>query len=611
MDSLKKKNTSIKYNYFSSLKYAYSILFKNKKNYIFLIPIFILTTIIGTVITTYIPSLVVYFIENNFDISKILILLLLLILLFIVIQIVTSFINEILSLGYTVIRATIPFKMITRSSLNMDYQIFELKETKDKFLKAQDGVGSNYDGIEGLYRDFPNLIIAIFGFLIFGLTTIFISYYVLIIIIVIFVINLATSRFIAKKDNKYKDEISKISSNISYFSLVSESEKEAKDIRSYSLSSKFKKILDGYQSSIGKIIFKLNFLWFLPEFELSIGAIIRDLVAYGFLIYQVINGDIVVSEFVALISSITAFNSYIDKISTSLDNNIRRGIEISYFKSFFDIKNKFNYISKVSDEDKILSKPFEININNISFKYEGSDNYIFKDFSLKIKEGEKIALVGINGAGKTTLAKLLVGLYYPSEGDILINDVSIKDFNINNYYKHVSMVNQNIYPLAFTIKDNIICNDKFDENKFNQVLIDSGLKEKVNSLKNKENTYISQNFSSEGINLSGGEMQKMYLARALYKDSSFLILDEPTSALDPLAEGELYNKYATLVKNKTSIFISHRLSSTRFCDRIYFLKNGKIVEEGSHDELMAKKKEYYKMFNVQAKYYQDKEEENI
>lgn len=611
MDSLKKKNTSIKCNYFSSLKYAYSILFKNKKNYIFLIPIFILTTIIGTIITTYIPSLVVYFIENNFDISKILILLLLLILLFIVIQIVTSFINEILSLGYTVIRATIPFKMITRSSLNMDYQIFELKETKDKFLKAQDGVGSNYDGIEGLYRDFPNLIIAILGFLIFGLTTIFISYYVLIIILVVFAINLIISRFIAKKDNKYKDEISKISSKISYFSLVSESEKEAKDIRSYSLSSKFKKILDGYQSSIGKIIFKLNFLWFLPEFELSIGAIIRDLVAYGFLIYQVINGDIVVSEFVALISSITAFNSYIDKISTSLDNNIRRGIEISYFKSFFDIKNKFNYITKVSDEDKILSKPFEININNISFKYEGSDNYIFKDFSLKIKEGEKIALVGINGAGKTTLAKLLVGLYYPSEGDILINDVSIKDFNINNYYKHVSMVNQNIYPLAFTIKDNIICNDKFDENKFNQVLIDAGLKEKVNSLKNKENTYISQNFSSEGINLSGGEMQKMYLARALYKDSSFLILDEPTSALDPLAEGELYNKYATLVKNKTSIFISHRLSSTRFCDRIYFLKNGTIVEEGSHDELMAKKKEYYKMFNVQAKYYQDKEEEKI
>ena len=521
MDSLKKKNTSIKCNYFSSLKYAYSILFKNKKNYIFLIPIFILTTIIGTIITTYIPSLVVYFIENNFDISKILILLLLLILLFIVIQIVTSFINEILSLGYTVIRATIPFKMITRSSLNMDYQIFELKETKDKFLKAQDGVGSNYDGIEGLYRDFPNLIIAILGFLIFGLTTIFISYYVLIIILVVFAINLIISRFIAKKDNKYKDEISKISSKISYFSLVSESEKEAKDIRSYSLSSKFKKILDGYQSSIGKIIFKLNFLWFLPEFELSIGAIIRDLVAYGFLIYQVINGDIVVSEFVALISSITAFNSYIDKISTSLDNNIRRGIEISYFKSFFDIKNKFNYISKVSDEDKTLSKPFEININNISFKYEGSDNYIFKDFSLKIKEGEKIALVGINGAGKTTLAKLLVGLYYPSEGDILINDVSIKDFNINNYYKHVSMVNQNIYPLAFTIKDNIICNDKFDENKFNQVLIDAGLKEKVNSLKNKENTYISQNFSSEGINLSGGEMQKMYLARALYKDSFF------------------------------------------------------------------------------------------
>lgn len=136
-------------------------------------------------------------------------------------------------------------------------------------------------------------------------------------------------------------------------------------------------------------------------------------------------------------------------------------------------------------------------------------------------------------------------------------------------------------------------------------MLDSGFKEKVDSLKDKENTYITQNFNENGINLSGGETQKMLLARALYKKSSFLILDEPTSALDPIAEGLLYQKYNDLCKDKTSIFISHRLSSTRFCDRIYYLEDGKIIEEGTHDQLMNRKGKYFEMFNVQSKYYKE------
>ena len=204
----------------------------------------------------------------------------------------------------------------------------------------------------------------------------------------------------------------------------------------------------------------------------------------------------------------------------------------------------------------------------------------------------------------------MVGLYSPAEGEILVNGHNINDFNINDYYNYVSIVNQEVQPLAFTIKDNIICSYEFDKDKFNQVLLDSGFKEKVDSLKDKENTFITQNFSTKGINLSGGETQKMILARAIYKKSSFLILDEPTSALDPLAEGLLYEKYNDLCKDKTSIFISHRLSSTRFCERIYYLENGKIVEIGTHDELMSKKGKYFEMFNVQSKYYKDGEGEN-
>ena len=177
-----------------------------------------------------------------------------------------------------------------------------------------------------------------------------------------------------------------------------------------------------------------------------------------------------------------------------------------------------------------------------------------------------------------------------------------------HYYNYVSIINQDVFPLAFTIKNNIVCSYPYDEERFKKCIKNAGLDEKINSLKDKENTFLTQNFDKNGINLSGGEIQKMLLARALYKKSSFLILDEPTAALDPLAEKNLYEKYNELTKNQTSIFISHRLSSTRFCDEIYYIEDGKIIEKGNHDELMALKGKYFEMFNIQAKYYKDKKE---
>ena len=607
-----KLNKTKKYGFFSNIAFSYKLLFNTKRSFIFVIPLFIIFSLIVTLISTYIPSLIVYFIENNFNIYTLLLLISSLCLLFIVIKATTDYLNEILSMGYLLTRATIPFLELSRKALSMDYQLYESKKVKDALAKAEYGVSSNLRGLEGLYRKLPLLIIAILGFLIFGISTIFISYYVLIIVLVVFIINFILIIFVSKKHTKIGDDISKVNNKIRYFSNASENEVMAKDIRNYSLSSKFISLLSTYHKELRKHLIRLNFLWFIPSFELTLGALIRDLIAYAFLIYQAINNLISISEFVALFSSITAFNSYLDQISLYLDENILCSLEVKYFREFFDIKNDFNHGNnkdKKCIDINLIKKPFEIDIKNISFKYDGSDKYIFKDFSLKIRSGEKIALVGINGAGKTTLAKLLTGLYYPSEGEILVNGVNIKDLNIDKYYSLVSIINQDIYPLAFTIKDNIICSYPYDEVRFNKVIEEAGIKERINSLKDKENTFITQNFSRDGINLSGGELQKMFLARALYKTSYFLILDEPTSALDPIAEGELYSKYNELVKDKTSIFISHRLSSTRFCDEIYFLENGKIIEKGSHEELMKKEGEYFKMFNLQAKYYKENLEE--
>lgn len=605
---MRKKEGKQKNNFINNIKYIYKLLFKRKRSYIFWLPFLILMTILITAVTTFLPSTIVYLIESNFSLENLLLIIIGLTITLLIFNVIKSYLDNVIKIGYTITRAVDSYTILWDKCFSMDYQEAETKENKDKFMKAENAVGSNYAGIEGMYVAFPELVISLLGVLIYGILTVFISPIILLIVLAAFFINILLMFLVRKKDSILWDEYAKNQNKIRYFSITSESEKAAKDIRNYSLASKFKRILDSYVKILKKYQIKINFLWFLPPFELSIFALVRDLVSYAILIYQAINGTIGASEFVALLALVTAFNNYVDQASLSIDDCARCNQEITYFLDYLKTNNDFNYENKANID--VLNKPFEIEIKNLSFKYEKSDEYIFKDLNLKINSGEKVALVGINGAGKTTLAKLLVGLYSPTEGEILVNGHNINDFNINDYYDYVSIVNQEVQPLAFTIKDNIICSYKFDKDKFNQVLLDSGFKEKVDGLKDKENTFITQNFSSKGINLSGGETQKMLLARAIYKKSSFLILDEPTSALDPLAEGLLYQKYNDLCKDKTSIFISHRLSSTRFCERIYYLENGKIVEMGTHDELMSKKGKYFEMFNVQSKYYKDGEGEN-
>lgn len=591
----------------SNIIYSYKILFDKKKSYKFLIPFLILITFISTTISSFIASFIVYLIENGFNINSLIIGICAFIGVYLVLHLLAAYLNQTLSMGYTIFRASYPFYKMLRFCFEMDYQKFEEKETKDLFMKASDAVSSNLAGLEGIYHIFPEIIITVLGLILFGFTTIFISPWVFLIVLLSIIINFLIVYFVRKKDAIIREDLSKVNNKVRYFSNISAHEVEAKDIRNYSLSKKFKEMLTSYNKELKKHLYKIGLIWFLPSLELSLFSLIRDLLAYAILIYKAVNGEIGASEFTALLAAVTAFNSYVDQIATKGDNLIQCSQSMAYFREFFDINSNFSHENRA--DLKVLESPFDIKIKNISFKYLGSDKYIFKDFSLDIKKNQKIAIVGINGAGKTTLAKLLVGLYAPNEGEIIVNDHNIKDFNIDDYYKYVSIVNQDVTPLAFTIKDNIVCSEIYNEEKFKKVLSDSGFKEKVDSLENKEETFLTQNFDRKGINLSGGENQKMLLARALYKDSSFLILDEPTSALDPIAEGELYEKYASLTKNKTSIFISHRLSSTRFCDVIYFIEDGKILEQGTHDELMKKKGRYFEMFNIQAKYYRKEGEE--
>ncbi len=246
-----------------------------------------------------------------------------------------------------------------------------------------------------------------------------------------------------------------------------------------------------------------------------------------------------------------------------------------------------------------------IEFSNVFFTYPASDTETIRNMSFKVNKGEDIVIVGENGAGKTTAIKLLCGLYYPSEGDILINGRSSKEFSSDSYFDLFSAVFQDYCFVPMTIAENITAEQSYDKERLFAAFDKAGITDKINSLSEKENTLMVKDVYKNAADFSGGEKQKLLLAKAVYKNAPVLILDEPTAALDPISENELYLKYNELTEDKISFFISHRLSSTRFCDRILFIKDGAVAESGTHEELMAKKGAYYRMYQTQSMYYRE------
>ncbi|MFM1536484.1 ABC transporter ATP-binding protein, partial [Helcococcus ovis] len=301
------------------------------------------------------------------------------------------------------------------------------------------------------------------------------------------------------------------------------------------------------------------------------------------------------------------FSKNILDVFNEMYNFVKYSNDANIIRSFLEYEDPYNL------DDGIEINNFDVNninieLKNVYFKYPESDEYILEDINMKIKPRDKVAIVGMNGSGKTTLIKIIIGFLDPTKGEVLLNGKNIKQYRRRDYYKIFSAVFQDYSIIPDKLKYNITQDFK-DNNieKINKIIELSGLKEKVDSLEKGIDTVLMKHVYEEGQELSGGEIQKLLLARALYRNSLFLILDEPTAALDPIAERDLYNKYNQLTSSATSIFISHRMASTRFCDYILLVKDKKILEKGTHDELINLGGEYKYLFDVQSKYYREGE----
>ena len=337
---------------------------------------------------------------------------------------------------------------------------------------------------------------------------------------------------------------------------------------------------------------------------INVGIVVLAGLSYFRSVQLIVAGVIPVSSFVVYAGSVTLLAQTIIKFVTAIGDMSVNLNETKQYDIFMSQQQVFNHRAG----EMKPQAPLEIELRNVTYTYPNSDSPTIKNVSFTIQPNEKLAVVGENGAGKSTLINLITGLLIPDSGEILINGVSQKDFNIGDYYDLFAPVFQDKFLLTYSIKDTIIQGSSYDKDKYEQVLKLSGVDQIVSKFNKGDETKIVRSVYSDGVTLSGGQLQKVKLAQALYKDAPILLLDEPTAALDPIAEHQIYQDYFKFSKDKISIFISHRLSSTRFCDRILYIKDGEISEEGTHEALMVDQKDYYTLYEAQAHYYRESEE---
>ena len=595
-----KKENSV----FKNIRIALKAWFKRYPSAFVLVPVYLAIRIATPFINTLIPSMAIRSISQG-EVKSFVILISLSLLIFTVINAASNIMGTYVQAQRTYTRLAGYTADFAHKTLMTDYQNIEPQKKQKILGKAANSLSSNWRGVEHLMIQTTEFSILTFGILTYGSAVLILDWKILVVTLAMFVFDVTLRNHAIKYSDSKREESSEIWRKKNYIMQKSLNVSAGKDIRIYQLGNWFHKLLCEVVLARGRLEKKLQLRWYFPTVSGTFFNFSRDFIAYSILIKRVLDGQMDIATFTLYLGIISGFTGWIYSLSERFNNIRRSSHEFNDYHAFMNLPDKER--KQVTAEVSPDKRAPEITFKNVSFAYPDVEKNTIQNLDFTIKAGEKIALVGNNGAGKTTVVKLLCGLYDQTQGQILIDGKTIDDIGLDSYQDKISVLFQDTNPMAFTIEENItgLEGGKGDASKLEDCLKKSGLWEKVQSLPQKEKTHITQTFSEDGILLSGGETQKLLLAKAIYKNGSFLILDEPTSALDPLAESKIYEEYNNLAEGKTAVFISHRLASTKFCDRIMFLENGSIVECGSHDELMKKGGKYKEMFDIQAQYYRE------
>lgn len=594
------------YSVFSNFAWSLKMLLKYSKASFFITALFIPIKIGLRYLEIYLPSLVVSEVTNghtlNYAMICIGIIMLLIMLGYIMIQALGHIRNS--TLGIYRCKMT---DLVTRKQLSMFYQTYEQKEVRDLASRASIAT-QMWDGVQPLtdivYSGF-GMIENLLGYIFFGSVLFFANPWLVPILTVAPIVNILSVKVYNKWEYSHRSQMTDLNQKLGYVEELPDDFSAAKDIRIYSMAFWLRECYRDLSEQRAKWDRKIVKKSFLSRIADLIVILIRDGGAYALLIHMFYNGEIGIDEFILYFAAISSFASWVGGIISCWNKANTVSLKLCDFREFIDYPEyDGSGIAKAADHMNTVP---EIEFRNVSFRYDGAEQDTIHNLSLKIKSGEKLALVGLNGAGKTTLVKLLCGLYRPTSGEIFFNGIPLADFKREDYYKLISPVFQEVRTAFFSLAETVSGKStaETDLKKAEICMRQAGLGAKIDALPDGIHTKLNKKVHENGTELSGGETQKLMLARALYKDAPLLILDEPTAALDPIAESKIYTAFNAMTKSKTALFISHRLASASFCDRIILLEKGNITEEGTHQELIAENGNYKELFDVQSCWYKD------
>lgn len=492
--------------------------------------------------------------------------------------------------------------MAFQKLLHTDYYNLETYEGRRKYERSFPFIGADADGISswGFINVSVLLLTNFLGIFTYLILLIKLDPLLLFIILLTCLFEYLLAHRLGQRKMEFTNDESSIRMRFNYFYRTASDAQYGKDVRLYNMKDWFLKLFAVATAEHAKILGLFTRQSLHITALQSILAFIREIAAYVFLITSVLAEKITISDFVFFFGIVTGFSAWITGLSRQVVEMHQICAECQKFRDFIDMPEK-------SDSGKMPFKEAvsEIRFQNVCFSYNSGDEPALKQINLAIRQGERIAIVGENGAGKTTLIKLLCGLYAPTSGEIFINDINSQKIAQKDLFRLFGVVFQDYHFLPMTIAENItLCPaGNEDSEKLHNALIEADMLAKIEDLPQGLNTPMVKQVRENAVEFSGGQAQRLLLARSLYKDAPVLILDEPTAALDPIAERNIYERYNRLMQAKTSFFISHRLASTQFCDRILYLSGGEITEEGSHEELLALQGDYWRMFQAQSYYY--------
>ena len=494
-------------------------------------------------------------------------------------------------------------KSLSRKSCKTSYPNQQNPKVRDLMYGASSATNSNDDAGEHIWATLTDLLTNMLGFILYLILLSDLNLVLAAIVVATTVLGFFVRKYIRGWGWRHREEWNSYRNKINYVSDEAKDLAFAKDIRVFGLKTWMEELYDGTVRLLDDFAARKEKIYLWADFLDLVLNFLRNGIAYLYLISYTLRNGLPASDFLLYFAAISGFTSWVTGILSQMSSLHNECQEISAVLEYIEYPELFRF---EGGRPIPVSDSYELTLENVTFRYPETEKNLFENLNLTIRPGEKLAIVGLNGAGKTTLVKLLCGFYDPTEGRVLLNGIDIREFNRQEYYGLLSAVYQDFSLMDTTIAENIaVQTENIDEKRVRDCLDKAGLMEFVDSLPQGLESHVGRDVYLDGILFSGGQTQRLVLARALYKDGPILVLDEPTAALDPIAENDIYMKYNEMTTGKTSLFISHRLASTRFCDRIIFLADGKIAEEGTHNELLALNGEYAKLFEVQSRYYQE------